>query len=75
MAGSVETHRRAANAERRRRQLPESWNKKIDPAWALRSGGVYFFRLTDLHHTTKIDTIAKALYSLGRHLELSLKMD
>lgn len=33
------------------------------------------FRLTDLHHATKIDTIAKALYSLGRHLELSLKMD
>lgn len=29
-------------------------------------------RLTDLHHPTKIDTIAKALKTLGRKLELSL---
>jgi antitoxin HicB len=29
-------------------------------------------RLTDLHHPTKIDTIAQALKTLGRRLELSL---
>lgn len=29
-------------------------------------------RLTDLHHPTKIDTIAHALKALGRRLELSL---
>lgn len=29
-------------------------------------------RLTDLHHATKIDTIALALRALGRRLELSL---
>ncbi len=29
-------------------------------------------RLTDLHHPTKIDTIAKALKTLGRKLELSV---
>lgn len=29
-------------------------------------------RLTDLHHPTKIDTIAQALKALGRSLELSL---
>jgi antitoxin HicB len=29
-------------------------------------------RLTDLHHPTKIDTVAKALKTLGRRLELSL---
>ena len=29
-------------------------------------------RLTDLHHPTKIDTIAKALKTLGRRLELSV---
>lgn len=29
-------------------------------------------RLTDLHHPTKIDTIAQALKSLGKRLTLSL---
>jgi antitoxin HicB len=29
-------------------------------------------RMTDLHHPTKIDTIAQALKTLGRRLELSL---
>jgi len=29
-------------------------------------------RLTDLHHPTKIDTIAEALHSLGMRLELSV---
>ena len=29
-------------------------------------------RLTDLHHPTKIDTIAQALKTLGKRLELSL---
>lgn len=29
-------------------------------------------RLTDLHHPTKIDTIAQALKALGKRLELSL---
>ena len=29
-------------------------------------------RLTDLHHPTKIDTVAKALKTLGRKLELSV---
>ena len=29
-------------------------------------------RLTDLHHPTKIDTIAQALKTLGRRLELSV---
>lgn len=29
-------------------------------------------RLMDLRHTTKIDTVARALYALGRRLDLSL---
>jgi antitoxin HicB len=29
-------------------------------------------RLLDLHHPTKIDTVAAALLALGRRLELSL---
>lgn len=33
------------------------------------------FRITDLHHTTKIDTIAKALGVLGRRLKLSVTVE
>ena len=29
-------------------------------------------RITDLHHATKIDTVARALYALGRQLNLSV---
>lgn len=29
-------------------------------------------RITDLHHATKIDTIARALYALGKRLTLSV---
>jgi antitoxin HicB len=29
-------------------------------------------RVTDLRHSTKIDTIAKALNSLGKHLQLEV---
>lgn len=49
--------------------------KKVRQAELARMLGVSrqeMTRVTDLHHKTKIDTIAKAIYSLGGRLELSV---
>lgn len=55
--------------------LNEMLAQKLRPAALARRMGVKpqeVSRIIDLHHTTKIDTIASALSSMGRRLELRL---
>ncbi|MDO4936746.1 MAG: type II toxin-antitoxin system HicB family antitoxin [Sutterellaceae bacterium] len=46
--------------------------RPIDLARKLGTSRQEVTRITDLHHATKIDTIARALYALGRQLNISV---
>lgn len=50
----------------------ETNTRPIDLARKLGLSRQEVSRITDLHHSTKIDTIAKALYAIGRNLDLSV---
>lgn len=50
----------------------ETNTRPIDLARKLGLSRQEVSRITDLHHSTKIDTIAKALNAIGRNLDLSV---
>ena len=52
--------------------MVETNTRPIDLARKLGVSRQEVNRITDLHHATKIDTVARALYALGRQLNLSV---
>lgn len=52
----------------------ETNTRPVDLARKLGMTRQEVFRITDLHHSTKIDTIAKALYAVGRRLDISVSV-
>lgn len=50
----------------------ETNTRPVDLAHKLGISRQEVSRITNLHHTTKIDTIAQALYAIGRRLDISL---
>lgn len=52
--------------------MVETHTRPVDLARKLRTTRQEVTRMTDLRHTTKIDTIDRALHALGRHLSISV---
>lgn len=52
--------------------MVETKTRPVDLAKKLGISRQEVNRITDLHHTTKIDTIARALYALNRQLNISV---